>query len=394
VTTVEPSLAWLLEPLPVEAFLDEIWGATHYHVKRRCPGYFDRLLSGPSAIEDLLEHVQPEPSTVRLVRGGESKDPGTYRRADGGLDLVCVRNDFAEGYTIVLNGLEQYVRAIAALSNSIEVELNFPTRVNGYVTPPASTGFIPHYDPHDVLVLQVQGSKAWHVSNDAAVPPHEMQQREGVVTAALPLPTEVRLEAGDTLYLPRGEVHGAETGSESSIHLTVGIHAPTVLTLLTHVLHSLSLQDDRLHARLPPRHLDDAVVRASLSDLVRDIAGTVEDPSAIAAGLGAMEDVLARRGRCPPVGRVSDAVGIDGQTLVVKYLPLYSRVTAVPGGVALQFAQLSISAGADHEAAMLFLSRSTAPFRVRDLPGLNAPQQTELARTLIVSGFLVRVPDD
>jgi len=43
---------------------------------------------------------------------------------------------------------------------------------------------------------------------------------------------------------------------------------------------------------------------------------------------------------------------------------------------------------------MLFISTSTAPFRVRDLPGLTAAQQTELARTLIVSGFLIRLPDD
>ncbi|MGH7733115.1 MAG: cupin, partial [Gemmatimonadales bacterium] len=121
---------------------------------------------------------------------------------------------------------------------------------------------------------------------------------------------------------------------------------------------------------------------------------TVEDPSVIAEGLGAMENVLARRGRCPPVGQVSNTVGIDGRTLVVRYQPLYSRVTAVAGGVALQFAQLSITVAPDHEAAMLFVSNSTEPFRVGDLPGLTAAQQTDLARTLIVSGFLVRLPDD
>jgi lysine-specific demethylase/histidyl-hydroxylase NO66 len=41
-----------------------------------------------------------------------------------------------------------------------------------------------------------------------------------------------------------------------------------------------------------------------------------------------------------------------------------------------------------------FLSKSTEPFRVCDLRGLSEPQQTELARTLIVNGFLVRLPGD
>ena len=398
---VESSLAWLLQPLAVQDFLDKIWGATHYHVKRGCAGYFDSLLNGPSAVEELLECFQREPSAaVRLVRGNDKKGPDTYRLADGSLNLVRVRDDFADGYTIVLDNIERYVRAVGSLSHSIEVELNFPTQVNAYVTPPESRGFVPHYDEHDVLILQVQGSKIWHVYDDVDVPPHEMERHEAVDTAGLPLPTDLRLEAGDVLYLPRGRVHGAETTSESSLHLTVGIHAPTVLTLTIRALHSLSFTDDRVHTRLPPRYLDDADVRVSLQAPVRDVVRTLEDPGVIAESLGALEDALVRRGRCPPVGQISNAVGIDGQTLVVKYQPLYSRVTApkggdaAAGGVALQFAQLSIRADANHEAAMLFLSRNTAPFRVRDLPGLTAAQQTELARTLIVSGFLVRLPDD
>lgn len=392
--TAEPSLTWLLQPLTVETFLDEFWAAKHYHVKRCCAGYFDRLLPGSSAVDELLEHVQPEPGAVRLVRDGKDKDPDTYRRADGSLDLVHVRGAFIEGYTIVVNGLEQYVRAIATLTHSIEVELNFPTRANAYITPPGSTGFVPHYDPHDVLVLQVRGSKIWRLSNDAVVPAHAMQLGEGAVPGGIPSSTDLHLQAGDVLYLPRGQIHAAATTSEPSVHLTIGIHAPTLLTLLTHTLHMLSLRDDRVHDRLPPRHLDDADVRASLVDVVHDILGTVEDPSVIADGLGSMEEVLVRRGRCPPVGQISKVVDIDGQTRVVKYQPLYSRVTAVAGGVALQFAQLLVSAASGHEAAMLFLSKGTEPFRVRDLPGLTAPQQAELARKLIVAGFLVRLPDD
>ncbi len=391
---VEFSLAWLLQPLAVQTFLDEIWGATHYHVERRRADHFDRLLPAVSAVEELLELVRPEPSAVRLVSGGETKDPATYRLPEGGLDLVRVRNGFADGYTVILNGVEQYVRAIASLSHAIEVELNFPTRVNAYVTPPGSTGFVPHFDPHDVLILQIQGSKTWHLSDDAVVPPHQMQRCEGVAAAGLTLPIALHLQAGDSLYLPRGQVHAAQANSEPSVHLTVGIHAPTVLSLITHTLHSLSLRDDRVHARLPPRHLDDVGARAGLSGLVHAILGSIEDPSAVDDGLGSMEEVLVRRGRCPPVGPASNCLGIDGHTLVVKYQPLYSRVTTVPGGVALQFAQLSVSVSADHEAALLFASKSTEPFRVRDLPELTPAQQTDLARTLVVTGFLLRLPDE
>jgi lysine-specific demethylase/histidyl-hydroxylase NO66 len=198
--------------------LTRYWGATHYHVKRGLAGYFDGLLHGPTAVEELLECYRREPAApVRLVRGNDKKDPDAYRLADGGLDLARIRNDFADGYTIVLDNVDRYMRTIGSLSHSIEVELNFPTQVNAYVTPPESGGFVPHHDEHDVLILQVQGAKTWHLY-DVDVPPHAIERREAVDTAGLPSPSGLLLEVGDVLYLPRGRVHGAETGSAPSLH--------------------------------------------------------------------------------------------------------------------------------------------------------------------------------
>jgi bifunctional lysine-specific demethylase and histidyl-hydroxylase NO66 len=389
------SLAWLLQPLTVETFLNEIWGADHYHLKRSCPGYFDGLLDGSATVEELLELFQPDPALVRLVRENDKKDSHAYRLADGSFDVAGVRSDFADGYTIVLDSIERFVRPIASLSHSIEVELNFGTQVNAYVTPPESQGFVAHYDEHDVLILQIRGSKIWHLYNGADVPPHEMRRGEAVDMAGLPSPTDVRTEAGDVLYVPRGRVHAAESTSEPSIHLTVGVHAPTLLTLVIRSLYSMSYSDDRVHTRLPPRHLDDPDARASLSVLVRDVVEALEQPSVIEGGVVSLEDDLVKRGKCPPVAQaVSNALGIDGNARVVKYQPLYSRVTDIPGGVALHFAQLVINAGSGHKDALQFLSKSTEPFRICDLPGLSAAEQTELVRTLIVTGFLVRLPDD
>lgn len=394
--SAELSLAWLLQPLSVKTFVDDIWAQDHYHVKRGCPGYFDGLLPGPSTVDELLELFRHEPAAVRLVKGRDKKGSDNYLLADGCLDVGRIRDDFADGYTIVLDGVEKYVRAVAKVARSIEVELNFPIQVNTYITPPGQTGLAPHYDDHDVLILQVQGPKIWHMYLGADRPPREIQREKDKAVDAdgLPAPTDVRLQAGDVLYVPRGRVHSAETTSEQSIHLTVGIHAPTVLMLAIGALYSQSWRDDRLNARLPARHLDDAQLDATLRGLVREAVETVDDSGAMAGSLGLLADVLVRRGQCPPVGKISDANAIDGQTRVKKYQPLYSRVKAVEDGFALQFASLSTTAAADHEAALRFISAATEPFRVGELPGLSARQQADLARTLIVSGFLVRLPDD
>jgi bifunctional lysine-specific demethylase and histidyl-hydroxylase NO66 len=391
----ELSLAWLLQPLTVETFLYEIWGTTHYHVSRNSSRYFDSMLDGSASVDELVGLFRPDLSLVRLVREDDKKDPYVYRLADGGFDVVAIGKDFADGYTIVLKSIERYVRAIASLVHSIEVELNFATQVNAYFTPPESQGFVAHYDDHDVLILQIRGSKVWHLYDGADVAPHLIVRQEPVATAALPSPTDVRLEVGDVLYLPRGRVHAAEATSELSVHLTVGLQAPTLLMLVTRALNSLSYADDRVHTQLPPRYLDDPDARASLGVFVRDIAEALERPSVIAEGLASLEDDLVKRGQSPPVGQsISNAVGIDGRTRVMKYQPLYSRVTDTSDGVALHFAQLVINAAPDHKDALQFLSKSTEPFRICDLPGLSTAQQTELARTLIVNGFLVRPPDE
>jgi bifunctional lysine-specific demethylase and histidyl-hydroxylase NO66 len=389
------SLDWLLRPLTVDAFLDEIWGKSHYHVSRDSPHYFDSLLESADSVDALLAVFRPHLSLVSLVRENERKDQYVYRLADGGFDVAAIGQDFADGFTIVLDSVHRFARAIAALSHSIEVELNFATQVNAYFTPPESQGFVAHCDDHDALIVQLQGSKIWHIYEGADVAPHEMWRHEAMSTAALPAPVDVRLLAGDVLYVPRGRVHAAESTSELSVHLTVGLHAPTLFTLATRALNALNNSDDRIHTRLPPRFLSDPDVRSGLGALVHRITEALEEPEAIAGGLDSLEADLVKRGQCKPLGSgIADAVAIDDQTRVVKYQPLYSRVTETADAVALHFAQSVVNVTADHKSALEFLAKSTAPFRIRDLPELSEVGRLELARTLIMQGFLIRLPDD
>jgi lysine-specific demethylase/histidyl-hydroxylase NO66 len=388
------SLARLLHPLEVDDFLGEIWGNTHYHVSREHRDYLDNLREGADSVDDLLALFRPHLSLVSLVRESDRKDQYVYRLADGGFDAAAIGRDFADGYTIVLDSVQRYARAIAAMAHSIEADLNFATQVNAYFTPPESQGFAAHSDDHDALIVQLQGSKIWHIYPGADVAPHEMWRHDAIPSAGLPAPVDVRLEPGDVLYVPRGCVHAAESTSELSVHLTVGLHAPTLFMLASRELNALNNSGDRIHTQLPPRFLSDPEVRSSLGALVHEIAEALEQPEAIAGGLDSLEADLVRRGQCKPLGAgISDAVAIDDQTRLVKYQPLYSRVTENSDGAALHFAQSEVNAPANHTKALRFLAKSTASFRICDLPELDDVQRLELARTLILQGFLHRLPD-
>ena len=45
----------------------------------------------------------------------------------------------------------------------LAAELGHPVQINAYITPPQNQGFAPHYDVHDVFVLQVAGRKRWTI---------------------------------------------------------------------------------------------------------------------------------------------------------------------------------------------------------------------------------------
>ena len=338
----ELSLGWLLAPLAIDTFLADIWGTRHYHVSRDSPDYFDCVLDGSASVDEVVGLLRPDLSLFSLVRENDKKQPYVYRRADGSFDVDAFGRDFADGYTIVLESVQRYVRALASLLHSIEVELNYVAQVNAYITRPESQGFVCHYDDHDALILQIRGSKIWHIYDGADVTPHQMARHDPVDPAVLPPATDVRLETGDLLYLPRGRIHAAEATSDVSVHLTLGLQAPTLLMLVTRALNSLSQSDDRVHTQLPPRYLNDPDVQARLGSFVRGIAEALEEPSTIAQGLDSLEDDLVKRGLSPTVGQTfSNAVEIDGSSRVVKYQPLYSRVTDTPDSVTLHFSRMT-----------------------------------------------------
>jgi ribosomal protein L16 Arg81 hydroxylase len=56
---------------------------------------------------------------------------------------------------------------------------------------------------------------------------------------------------GTVLYIPRGFLHEARTGTAHSVHLTVGIKTPTWSDLLREALADVATHDPRFRHALP-----------------------------------------------------------------------------------------------------------------------------------------------
>ena len=74
-----------------------------------------------------------------------------------------VLREFARGATIVLQGLHRTWPALQVFTRCLVDDLGHPVQVNAYITPESARGFDPHYDVHDVFVLQIAGEKHWAV---------------------------------------------------------------------------------------------------------------------------------------------------------------------------------------------------------------------------------------
>jgi len=202
------------------------------------PRSFDDLFSA-DAVDELVSGRGLRTPFLRMAKEGTTLEDRSFTRGGGiGAAIADQASDdavlqhFADGATLVLQGLHRTWRPVVDFSQSLAAELGHPVQVNAYVTPPGNTGFSDHYDVHDVFVLQVAGEKRWRIRP----PVHELPLRDEPWTAhraaveeaarAAPL-IEETFAPGDCLYLPRGYLHSATALGGTSIHLTIGVHAWT-----------------------------------------------------------------------------------------------------------------------------------------------------------------------
>ena len=163
-----------------------------------------------------------------------------------------MRRKFSDGATVIFQQLQLRIPALARLCEALGRVFSSRIQTNAYLTPPNGlAGFKPHWDTHDVFVLQVMGSKRWFVHGEDTALPLRGQQSETAEAATAPITRELELRCGDALYLPRGLIHSAKTGSEASLHITLGVTAFTWADFLLQGVAAAALETRALRHNLP-----------------------------------------------------------------------------------------------------------------------------------------------
>jgi ribosomal protein L16 Arg81 hydroxylase len=318
--------------IPTDEFAERHWGrAPLLSEAPALPAPFDDLFSA-DAVDELVAERGLRTPFLRVAKDGNTLAERAFT-APGGVGAAIgdqvsddkLLNLFADGATIVLQGLHRTWEPLGRFSRDLAGDLGHPVQINAYVTPPQNKGFGDHYDVHDVFVLQVAGRKQWRVRTPVLEAPLRSQpwtdRRDAVTEAAGSTPLyETTLGPGDCLYLPRGYLHSATALGEVSIHLTVGVHVWTGYHLAEHLtdaaLTTLAGQADV--RRSLPAGLDRADVLEA-ADRVRAALHAAVDGIDDEAVLAAFRSAVKRAQRPEPVrplAQLASAASATPRTVV------------------------------------------------------------------------------
>jgi Cupin superfamily protein len=375
----DAALARCLEPVSADTFFADHWEQRPLVVPRDEPGRFDDLLS-EADVERLVCSTAIRYPAFRLVREGGQLDVGAYT-ADipwrpaftKAADVPRVLAEWEAGATIVLQALQHNWLPLAVFCRQLEEALGLGVQANSYSTPRGSQGFAVHHDTHDVLVLQVAGEKRWLLYDPLLDLPLKHQRYSKSLGEHGEPTDDLVLRAGDTLYLPRGWLHQAETSDTDSLHLTIGINAYTWLD-------ALEQEVGFRRGVYPDRH-----VAAELADRLR----AELDP----------EDVARRRRRRfldtrRPIREdgLTQLRALEGLTVDT---PVERRSTVIADledgadDLALVFEGKELRFPEHARAEVVACFEADEPFRPADLPGdLDDEGRLVLVRRLVREGFL------
>jgi hypothetical protein len=259
-------------------FATAVWGRTARHQRGR-PGALSDLVS-ISDFDRLFTTRALRPDDVAVWFKNAIADPGLFLDRGGRsprafLDLPRLFELFTNGATIIVNDIDAHIAALGEVCDALSRAAQVTVKANAYVTGAAADGYRIHSDDHDVLVLQVAGAKRWSVWR-----PGEARLKPGDHLM------EVTLEAGDTLFIPRGFPHCTQTVDQPSVHVSVGFIGPSWRQVFSYVLEHMPAasldgslpfgfaNDEAAFRRIVAEHFEtwiDAIRQLSAKQLAREL---------------------------------------------------------------------------------------------------------------------------
>lgn len=259
----------LLGLLPWDVFLERYWGRAFYRSSSQA--LLGMKLFGLQDFVEILAFLRPCEGRIRLVQDGNEEWKGDFRQEQV---FALVTHALSQAMTVCLERLDLFWPPVIKLCGMLATELSCPVHANAYLTPAGALGLRPHYDTHDVFVLQLEGEKDWSLGQIEYLLPTE-RISDGVV-AEMHAQRQLRVHPGDVLYVPRGMAHSAQSAANYSLHLTISCIPYTYGDEIRDLMDSAARQIPALRSSIAPSMEPAAMRRAQIASLISQVARLVE----------------------------------------------------------------------------------------------------------------------
>ena len=332
-------LRWLLGD-HADGFLTEVYERRPVVARHDDPDRFRSLLS-LAEIDRLVSELDFQRGMLVMTDSSRTIAESDYVAPSGAVDRGAVASLYGSGATLILNQLQQSHSGMAALCRSLESVFSCHVQTNTYLTPPSSQGFRTHYDNHDVLVIQIEGEKAWRLHDQPVAIPYRGEGFQPGVYPAGELSETFVLRAGDCAYVPRGLMHDAATsGDKPSLHITCGLIVRTWADVVLEAVSEVCVKDEAFRRSLPPGFANPGYDRVTLAQEFQTLIQRLSERARLdhaldfairefvlsresdvsGALLGAHEPLAATYIARPSVWRIEED-GTDGDTSVRLIAP-------------------------------------------------------------------------
>lgn len=388
-------MASLVAPVSIEEFFERYYERAPLHVSRNAPGYYDEHFS-MAELERVLYGNQLRYRDIGIVKDGvparresyllpkSNPMPGDKEPFGDVIDADRLSALFASGCSVVLDGLNRFSPAVADMCREIEMLFRHRVNPNLYLTPPGSQGFALHYDTHDTVIMQMQGTKHWRVYDATFEMPLDEQRYDKKKHRVGELLMEMELQPGDLLYIPRGFFHEARSNDELSLHVTLGLFPRRWVQVIEEALAAAANDPANvlLRATAGPH---------SAAEVVNALAGllTADTLLEAEASLRSQFERDRRNGLAGQITQIAMLAQLSEESLVARRPNVLYEVSENENGVALTFSGKTLPLAAC-AAAIIHELENVSSVRLGSLLK-HGEKATSVVRKLIQEGFAVQL---
>jgi ribosomal protein L16 Arg81 hydroxylase len=382
----------LFDPIGIDLFLSDYFEKKPLLIKRNAPSFYNELIS-LKEIDDVLFSQKINAPGFRLVNSKTDTFPDTSTFCHKGTTIINPLKfvqGYAEGHTLAMAGFQNQHIKTRNFCFDLENLFGHPFQTNFYLTPSESKGFSPHWDSHDVIVLQISGNKIWKFYENSVELADANLKFEKDGFEAGKVIQEITLEQGDLLYIPRGLTHDAYTAESHSLHVTTGFLGYTWSQYLIESIVHLSKQDSNFRKFIPlgAIYSSDEQYKESLKLLLAQITKELESKT----GLNRFESALKEKqyNCCSNLlMEVMNLNNIDSNTLFSKRNKTEAYLEVKEEIVCIIFNDTLLEFPLYCEPSIAFILKTNISFKIDTIPGeLDNDGKLVLVKKLVKEGLL------